>query len=180
MAGFSEMVKINIHNSFTANVLPLLESAKFRAEQPSVSFAENKWLQFTVVHGKPVLFYPSLLPLNFNISKNLRQKLAIKSCRVHAQSVLCNTGYIKFYCRFSPKTSTEASLHAHKKSSRTIIQALGFPNRNLNVYRHKHLQNNVICNRLWFQEASVGLSENLGCRGTPATPTTEGTDLQQD
>lgn len=34
--------------------------------------------------------------------------------------------------------------------------------------------------RLWFQEASVGLSENLGCRGTPATPTTEGTDLQQD
>jgi len=36
MAGFSEMLKINIHNSFTANVLPLLESGKFRDEHNPV------------------------------------------------------------------------------------------------------------------------------------------------
>lgn len=32
MAGFWEMLKISIHNSFTANVLPPPESVKFRAE----------------------------------------------------------------------------------------------------------------------------------------------------
>lgn len=61
--GLSEVQKLNIHNSSTANVLPLLESVKFRAE----SFAENEWLGFAVVYDRSGLFYLSLQPLNFKV-----------------------------------------------------------------------------------------------------------------
>lgn len=99
MAGFLEMPKINIHNSFTANVLPLLESVKFRAKHNPVwvllkiSDFGSLWFMGSLC------FYLSLQPLNFRVWKIFRQKLAIKSHQVHAQSVVCNIGWHKILVR---------------------------------------------------------------------------------
>lgn len=114
--------------------------------QPSVSFAENKRLQFTVVHGKPVLFYLNLQPLNFRVWKNFRQKLAIKSCRAHTQSVVCNIGWRKILVRvFHQKLDWGLTSCTQKE----LTNYAGFgvleqkPPRFLAC---THFQNNVICN----------------------------------
>ena len=116
--------------------------------QPSVSFAENKWLQFTVVHGKSVLFYLSLQPLNFRVWKNFRQKLAIKSCRAHAQSVVCNIGWCKILVWvFHQKPDWGLTSYAQKELKN--CPGLGVSEQKppfLPAHTHIDSQNNGICN----------------------------------
>lgn len=178
MAGFSEMVKINIHNSSTANVPPLLESVRFRAEQPSVSFAENMWLQFTVVHGKSVL--SELVTLEFQHLNELKAKTSyqimsspctVRDLQHRLHKILLQVFPQNLDWRLTSCTQEELkNYHPGFGVSEQKPQCL---------LAHMLSKQCYLQHRLWFQEASVGLSENVGCRGTPAAPTTEGTDLQK-